>query len=216
MKETKKSSLPRVIKTLLDIIYGFLIFVIVGLVIWMAVSPLLVNRVSSFGTASIPVRLGTGEEPRMEVTFQDKPGVRINEAFLEEAEGTLRLETDSIPLILIANGAKLIVAVGLFYIFALLRKIMKSILDGDPFAENNILLIRRLGYAVLLVGFGSTLFEGLAALEILRMLPTAVPPLQAGNTFDPRLILGAALFIFLLAQIWGYGMELERDRALTI
>ena len=55
-----------------------------------------------------------------------------------------------------------------------------------------------------------------AAAEILRLLPETMPALQAKATFDSRLVLGTALFIFLLVQIWGYGLELERDRALTI
>ena len=216
MKETKKSSLPRVIKTLLDIIYGLLIFVIVALVIWMAITPILVNRVDTLGTASVPVTLGTGDIPSIEVSFDGVPGVGINNAVVEEAKGTLRLETDSPLLILIANGAKLFVALGLAYIFYLLRKVMQSILDGDPFAARNSQLIRRLGYAVLLVGFVGSILEGLAAWHILKRLPATMPVLQAGTTFDARLILGTATFIFLLAQIWGYGLELERERALTI
>ncbi|MES0340652.1 MAG: hypothetical protein ABUK15_11450, partial [Anaerolineales bacterium] len=93
---------------------------------------------------------------------------------------------------------------------------MRSILDGDPFAAQNSQLIRRLGYAVLLVGFGGSILEGLATWFVLRQLPITTPVLQATTTFDPRLVLANALFIFLLAQIWGYGLELERERALTI
>ncbi|MCK4801566.1 MAG: hypothetical protein KAS84_06220 [Anaerolineales bacterium] len=216
MTKSNKNLLPRVIKVLLDIIYGLLIFVLVGLAVWMVISPILVNRVGTLGTASVPVTLGTGDLARMEVTFQGSPSVGINDAFVEEANGILRLETNSPLLILIANGAKLIVAVGLAYIFYLLRKVMQTILDGEPFAANNVVLIRRLGYTVLLVGFGGSLLEGLATMEILNRLPATVPHLQAATTFDPRLILANTLFIFLLAQIWGYGMELERDKALTI
>ena len=216
MEKTKNKRLPRIIKFLVDLIYGLLIFVIAGLVVWMVASPILANRTETLGTVSVPVAMGTGDIPSMEVTFQGKPNQVINNAAVEEAKGTLRLETKNPLLILIANGSKLAVAVGLAYLFYLLRKVMRSILDGDPFAAQNSRLIRRLGYAVLLVGFGGSILEGLAAWFILRQLPTTTPVLQATTTFDPRLILANALFIFLLAQIWGYGLELERERALTI
>ncbi len=216
MTQSNKSNLPRIIKVLLDIIYGMLLFVIVALVVWMVISTILVNRVDMLGTASVPVTLGTGDIPSLEVSFNGVPGVGINNAYVEEAKGTLRLETDSPLLILIANGAKLFVALGLAYIFYLLRKVMQTILDGDPFAARNSQLIRRLGYAVLVVGFAGSILEGLAAWHILKRLPSTMPVMQAGTTFDARLILGMTAFIFLLAQIWGYGLELERDRALTV
>ncbi|MGB2963861.1 MAG: hypothetical protein WBB69_07740 [Anaerolineales bacterium] len=216
MNKTKNNSLPRIIKVLLDLIFGLLIFVIAGLVVWMALSPILANRTDSLATASVPVTLGSGDSSSLEITFQDHAGYVINNAAVEEVRGMLRVETKNPLLILIANGAKLVVAAGLAYIFYLLRKVVQSFLDGDPFAASNIQHIRRLGYAVLLVGFGGGIIEGLAAWEILRLLPETIPALQAKATFDSRLVLGTSLFIFLLAQIWRYGLELERDRALTI
>lgn len=216
MDKIKNNPLPRIIKFTLDLIFGLLIFVIAGLIVWMSISPILVNRGDILGTASIPVTLGTGDIPRVEVSFEGKPRAGINDAYLEETKGILRLETNNPLLILIANGAKLFVAIGLAYIFYLLRIVMQSILDGDPFASRNSQLIRRLGYAVLMVGFAGSVLEGLASWQVLKLLPVAIPVLQAATPFDTRLILATALFIFLLAQVWGYGMELERDRALTI
>ena len=96
------------------------------------------------------------------------------------------------------------------------HKIIKNILGGNPFSGENIQTIRKLGYAVLVVGFGSGIVEGLAAWEILRLLPETIPAFQVKATFDSRLLLGSALLIFLLVQIWSYGLELEREQALTI
>ena len=216
MNKNKNYSLPRIIKFLLDLIFGLLVFVIAGLVIWMALSPILANRTDSLATASVPVALGSGDSSSLEITYQDQADFVINNTAVEEVRGILRIETKNPLMVLIANGAKLIVAVGLAYIFYLLRKVVQSFLDGDPFAASNIQHIRRLGYAVLLVGFGGGIIEGLAASEILRLLPDTIPALQAKATFDSRLVLGTSLFIFLLAQIWGYGLELEREMALTI
>ena len=216
MNKTKSNSLPRLIKILLNLIYGLLIIVMVALLIMMIISPYLANRGLALGTVSVPVRIGSGDEPRMEITFLDSTRYAINQAVVEGAQGVLRFETDSPRLAAVAYGSKLLIAAGLTYIFFILRKIMGSILEGKPFAAENTGYIRRLGYTVLIVGFASGIIEGLAAWEVLRLLPSASPPLQASATFDPRLVLGTSLFIFLLAQIWGYGVELERDQELTV
>lgn len=215
MSTTKDLRLARILKTVLDIIFGLLVFACVALVLWMALSSLILRHAEILGTASVPVTIGTGEEPHLEVTFTSPPKDAISQAFVEEAEGTLRLETRSALLIVIANAAKLVLAIGLAYIFYLLRGVVQGILDGDPFTAENVRRIRRFGYAVPVVGILGLAVEYVAATEILNRLPPTVPVLNAGSTFDAGLIL-AALFILLLAQIWSYGLELERDRALTI
>jgi hypothetical protein len=163
----------------------------------------------------VPVRIGTGEEPQFIATFTGSPNEVIEAAFVEEAEGTLRLETNSTLLILIANAAKLVTSIGLAYVFYLLRAVVQAILDGVPFTAENSRRIRRLGYAVLLVGLVQHAVQYIAANEILNRLPTAVPAFQPGPTFNTELIL-VSLLILLLAHIWSYGLDLERDRALTI
>jgi hypothetical protein len=215
MSTTKNLRLARFIKVVLDIIFGLSVFAIVALVLWMAFSPLILGQAEVMGTATVPVILGTGEEPKFEVNFKSKPDDAIRFAFVDEAEGTLRLETRSALLVVIANAAKLVVAIGLAYIFYLLRVVMQTILDGEPFAAENGLRVRRLGYAVLGIAFLGPAVQYLAATEILSRLPNAVPALNAGPTFDTAMLLGA-LFILLLAHIWGYGLQLERDRELTI
>ena len=216
MNEKKKSNLPKTIKIILDVIYGMLLFAIAGLIIWIAISPALVNRTGIVGTASIPVSLGKNDEANLALEFEENPELAIRGAWIDGARGTLRLETGSSWLLFVTNGSKLVLAVGLAYIFYLLRQVMRSILAGDPFQEQNSRLIRRLGYTFLVVGFGSPIMEGLIALAILKRLPDTIPALYAAASFDPRVIIGASLLIFLLSQVWIYGLELERDRALTV
>ncbi len=215
MSTIKNLRLARFLKVVLDITFGLLVFACVALVLWMAFFDLISRQTDFIGTASVPVTLGTGEEPQFEVIFTSDPNRAISDAFVEEAEGMLRLETSSSLLIVIANAAKLVIAIGLAYIFYLLRALVQAILDGEPFAPENCRRVRRLGYAVLVIGIFGPYILHLAATEILNQLPTTVPVLSAGPTFDIGLIL-AALFILLLAHIWSYGLELERDRALTI
>jgi hypothetical protein len=215
MSTAKSLRLTRFVKTLLDIIFGLLVFACIGLVLWIALSPLILGEEGNLATASISVAIGSGDEPQIEVTFTNPTKDAINAAFVEEAEGILRLETSSLLLVLIANTAKLVVAIGLAYVFHLLRTVVQTILDGDPFAAENGQRIRRLGYAVLLVGILWPCIDYIAAVEILKRLPTAVPALSPGSAFDSEVIL-ATLLILLLSQIWSYGLELEREQALTI
>lgn len=207
--------LARIVKKLLDIIFGLLIFACVGLVLWTMFSPLIMGEESTLGTASISVKIGTGDEPQFDVTFAAPTKDAIRAAFVEEAEGVLRLETSSFLLILIANAAKVVAAIGLAYVLYLLRAIVQAILDGDPFAEKNSQRLRRLGYAVLAVGILRPTVDYIAAMEILNRLPEVVPSLSPGPTFDAEVLL-ATLLILLLAHIWSYGLQLERDQALTI
>jgi len=215
MTTTKHLKLARGLRVILDIILGGLIFVCAALVIWMSTFSLFARNQDITGTASIPVILGAGVEPRSEVSYTSNPVDKIRDVFLVDAEGTLTLETRSTYLIVVSNLAKLFYAAGLIYIFYLLRIIVKAIIDGDPFSSNNGRNIRRLGFSILAVGILGPLAEFIAANEIIKRLSIIDPILQPGPTFDAWTIL-ITLFILLLAHIWSYGLELEHDRSLTI
>lgn len=215
MSSTKNLRLARFLKVLMDILFGLMIFAIVALVLWVALSPVIFNQAEFIGSASIPVRIGMGSEPQFEVAFNGTPGERIGTAHVEEAEGTLFLETDSLFVIAIANAAKLIFAIGLAYVFYLMRGILKSIDEGDPFTFETRQRIRRLGYAVLAVSLLGPGAQWLAAMEILNQLPKTVPELMPGPTYNSEVIL-VSLLILLLAHVWSYGLDLERERELTV
>jgi hypothetical protein len=205
----------RFVKAILDIAFAAMVFACVGLVLWIIFSPLIVNQTDVIGSASVPVLIGSGEEPQFEVFPINQTKDDVHASFVEDAEGTLRLETSSIFLILIANATKLIVGIGLAYIFNLLRGILQNILDGHPFTSGNALRIRRLGYGVLLMGILRPLVEHIAATEILNRLQDTSPTLTPGPTFNIEVIL-FSLLILLLAYIWDYGLELAQDSALTV
>ena len=215
MSTTKDLRLAHFVKTLLDIGFGALIFACVGLVLWITLSPVILHQFDIAGSASVPVFIGSGEKLQLGVIFTTPDTDTIQASFIEDAEGVLRLETKSILLLFIANAAKLLTGIGLAYIVNLLRGILKNILDGDPFAADNIQRMRRLGYSVLLLGILRPSVEYIAATEILNQLPATTPALNPGATFNTETIL-ISLLILLLAYIWKYGLELERDKALTV
>ena len=215
MSNLKYFKLAKILKIVLDIIFGTLVIGSVALVFWIAGFGLISKQSDLLGTASIPIILSTDKEAQFEVTLSGNPKDPISAAFLDETEGTLRLETNSALLIGISNSAKLIIAVGLAYCTYLLRAVVQSIRDGNPFTTENCHRIRRLGYTVLILGFAAPSVEHIAAQEILNRVSTTIPELFPGPSFDVGMLL-AALFILLLAYIWSYGLEIERDRELTI
>jgi hypothetical protein len=215
MSTTKNLRIVRFVKGLLDFLFGLLVIACIALILWTALSPLIIGNDGIPGTVSVPVIIGVGDEPQFEVAFAGPTINEIRAAFVEGAEGTLFLETNNFFLVLLANAAKLISGIGLAYVFYLLRAVVQVILDGNPFAAENGPRLRRLGYVVLLVGFLYPLAQYIAAAEILNRLPAAVPALNPGPTFNAEVIL-ASLLILVLAHIWSYGLELERDQALTI
>jgi hypothetical protein len=215
MSTTRNLRLGRIVKVVLDILFGLFVVACVGLILWVAVAPIVLNKSEGWGTASIPVTIGAGHEPQFDVSFTSSPEDEINDAYVVEAEGTLQLETRNFLLILIANAAKIVGLIGLAYIVYLLRSIVKTILEGEPFAEESSRRIRTMGYMLLVVSIVWQTVQYLAASEILRRLPDVAPTLNPGPTFDAGVIL-ISLLILLLAHVWSYGLDIERERALTI
>ena len=215
MSERDKSKLPRIVKIIVDVIFGLLVGVCVFLTLWIVLSPLIMRSNTIPITASVPVTIGIGPEPRIEVQVSNVEQKGINNAFIDEAQGTLRLETTNWVFVLISNLAKLLTAIALVYVFYLLRSVLKVIDEGRPFIAENSKTIRRIGYMVMLVGFLRPAVEYIAAQEILSRLKITAPMLSPPSGFQAEVIL-ASLLILLLAQVWSYGIELKRDQALTI
>ena len=69
MKTKNDSRLARVLKILLDLLFGLAVFAGIGLLIWSAISPMVLKSGEGLGSASVPVRIGTGEEPQFQVSF---------------------------------------------------------------------------------------------------------------------------------------------------
>lgn len=215
MSSTLNSRLPRIVKVLLDIIFWLLIFVIAFLILWIAFSPFLLNVSGIAITSSVPVAVGSGDEPRFEVQIAGAETKGIRNAFVDEAQGTLRLETTDWYLIFVSNLSKLLIALGLVYVVYLLRSVFQDLLQGEVFTQENAEKVRRIGYAVLVVGFLQAVVEYFAAREVLRQLTITSPALSLPSPFEAEIIL-ASLLILVLAQVWSYGLELEREKALTI
>ncbi len=214
MPKESEFTLGRFLVGLLDFLFGAMIIAAAAVAVWVILFPFLAAE-GTLGTASVAVRLGSGDPPGVQISLAGGLANGISSAFVDRAEGTLRLETDRPYLVAIANIATVFTALGLAYLINILRRIVRLAVRGDPFAAHAAKLLRQLALAVLLVGVGRPLVETLSAAEILNQLPDPAPDLIAGPHLNPEVFF-AALLLFFLAHIWRYGAALERERALTI
>ena len=207
--------LTRAVKIILDLVFGLLVVACAFLILWIALSPLIMKVTDIVITASVPVAIGSGADPQVQVEVVGASAKGIQAARVDDARGILRLETTNWRFVFVSNFAKLITAIGLAYIVYLLRSVIATVLHGNPFTTQNTVNIRRMGYMVLLVGFLRPAAEYLAAEAILKQLTIIEPPLGPLSPFMAEVIL-ASLLILILAQVCSYGVELERDQMLTI
>lgn len=215
MSKSQNQKLTRVAKVSLDLLFGLLVIAAALLILWIALSPFIMNVTDIPITASVPVAIGSGAEPQFQVEVAGSTAKGIQAAYIDDAQGILRLETTNWSLIFISNLARLFTAIGLACIIYFLRSVITAVLNGEPFNSQNAVNIRRIGYLVLLVGFLRPAVETLAAQAILIQLTLTKPELSLPSVFQAEVLL-ASLLILVLAQVWSYGVDLERDRMLTI
>ena len=214
MSSQTNPKFPRFVKTVVDIIFGLLIFASIALALLIVLSPLILKGANIPLTASVPVGIGSPQDQGFDVHIANAASEGIQNAFVDQAQGILRLETFNWNAIFFSYFGRLLIALGLTYIFYLLRAVLQDILQGDPFSADNVPRIRRIGGMVLLLGFLRPIVEYIATREILRELEIK-PSLSLPAPFNAEFIL-FSLLILLLAQVWSYGLELKRDLELTI
>jgi hypothetical protein len=100
-----------------------------------------------------------------------------------------------------------IVAAAWFFVLKLLRKVVGTVIGGDPFVPENISRLRRIWVII-------------AAAEIFRMAVHWMSSLQgADGTADIDVRIGTWFLVFViatLAEAFRYGAEMRREQELTI
>jgi len=69
MSNQSNPTLIRVVKTLLDILYGLLVFSSIALILFIVLSPLIMKVANIPLTASVPVGIGSAESQEIQVTI---------------------------------------------------------------------------------------------------------------------------------------------------
>lgn len=211
----KNEKLLSLLKGIINLAYGAMVIGSILLVVVMIFSPLFLEENLRYLTASVPVSIGTGDTPQFDVSITTSPAVHISTAFVDEAQGILRLETTNWYFIFVSYISQLVTAIGLAYVFYQLRGILEAIAIDEIFTMENSHKLRKLGYAILILGFIRPSFEGMAANEILRRLTSISPAVTMPSPFKIEIIF-ASLLILIIAQVWAYGLELKTEQDLTI
>ncbi len=215
MSTPQSLKLVRFVKALIDLIFGLLVFGAILLAIGAVLAPVLLGSFDFPLTASVPVAIGTGEDPRIELVVAGSALQGVRAAFVNEAQGILRLETTNWVFVSISYLAQFLTVTGFAYVFYSLRAVLQAILEGKTFTVQNTTHIRRIGYFVLALGFLRPAVDYLASREILSRLTLIEPAVELPAPFQVEAVL-TSLLILVLAQVWSYGLDLEREHALTI
>lgn len=208
-------TVTRAAKVWLDIAFFLAAAAGIGLALWLVVSPL-VLRGGQVGDITIPVAVGSGSlRPTLTVEVDTIAAPSIRRAVLVEARGELRVQSTSWSLQFFPNLGLLIGIAVVLYVLLLLRRMLSSVLAGDPFAAANATRMRIMGVILVAAGALGPVAEHLATGTMLRMVPVRDVALTA--PFDLRLdVILVGLLLLVLAAVFGYGSELERERSLTI
>ncbi|MGA9190199.1 MAG: hypothetical protein WBZ24_00565 [Anaerolineales bacterium] len=193
---------------------GFLILSIayaLAILLSTITSPWIGGQQNPLGAARLRVQWTAGASP-LDGAQLGTPGTG---ATYEDVVGSLLVDTPNVGWVAVANLPDLLAAIGLAFIFFNLRKILDAVLAGDPFAEQGGVHLRRLGITGLAMGLLLPLVQSGSSLVLLAQLAPAGSHLQPGPVFNGWAILGGLLGM-ILSQVWSYGLDLERDRQLTI
>jgi hypothetical protein len=186
-----------------------------GLTLWVIISPLAMHD-GGIGDVAVPVAVGAGAfHPIMELELEDTPGSPVTRAVLHSARGELRLETTSWRQQFAPNVAALLgLGVGLG-ILGLLRGVAQSVRSRSPFTSLNARRIRTIGLLITGLGVLVPFLEYATARAVLRTVRFEVVDLVAPFTVRGELIL-LGLLVLVLSSVFGHGVEIEQDRALTV
>ncbi|MDI6901586.1 MAG: DUF2975 domain-containing protein [Anaerosomatales bacterium] len=106
-------------------------------------------------------------------------------------------------------------AVPALFVLSLLRRVLATVVEGDPFAEANVRRIRTIGLLVIIfellrqtVGF---------AIEALVMSTTEMPGFTLQAVYEGSLtIIFVGLVVVVLSEVFRYGRQLQLDSDLTV
>jgi len=212
----QKLTSARVVKTWFDIVFVIGVAGACIFTLWLVISPLVMSSAESPADVAIPVSMGTGSL-RPVITLQqiESASGDVANPRIVDGRGELRFETSSWAMQFFTSLVMLFGIAVVLYLVYLVRAILKTVLEGQPFAAVNVRRIRIIGSVLIALGFLVPAIEYLVARTVLarvRLEGIAISP-----PFDIREdTVVAGLLVLVLATIFGYGAQLETDKSLTI
>jgi len=130
----------------------------------------------------------------------------LQDQFFAEIDHSNLPSTSATGLAIACFGGAIVAGAWLF-VLKILRKVVQTVIDGDPFVPENISRLRRIWVII-------------AAAEIFRMVIHGMSSLQGnGGSADIDIRIGTWFLVFVIATLseaFRYGAEMRREQELTI
>ena len=139
----------------------------------------------------------------------------IHRAVLVDARGELRLQTTDWVLQFFPNLGMLIALGIVLYLVLTLRRMIGTVIGGEPFTEINVRRMRTMGVVLLAIGVVGPVLEYLVVRALLARVPVSGIAVSAPLDAQTSVIL-IGLLLLVLSTVFARGVELERDRSLTV
>ena len=206
----------RIARAYLDICLALGAIALPLLLLWALISPLVMSDESVFVDATIPVTVGESSVvPVLSLAASGATGEEIFNLNLVKARGELRFDTTSWWLHAATLVPFLLGGLLVMWVVFLIRQVIASVLEGDPFTARNAGRLRLVGLILLVGGTVGPLFEYVHADMVLARISFGSIPLSPPLTFSTEVIL-SGLIMLALSTVFGHGKELEDDKSLTI
>jgi hypothetical protein len=129
-----------------------------------------------------------------------EPEVRVHIEHPTKAQTALAAGMDLGPIVLFVAG------------LWLLRGVARSVREGDPFVPDNVRRLRGIGFLLVAGSIGVEVLNGSLRLALYNRLPTNPEANLGSRGFSiPGTALLAGLGVFILAEVFAYGLRLRED-----
>ncbi len=208
------SRATRIAKVAMDGLGLIALLAAVVIAAWLLLSPLLMQKTGVEPAVKVPVAIGSGSVLRT-VPLRSPDTLLASHPLLVHGEAELQFRTTNWVLQFLVNGVTLLGVAIVLLAIHLVRSFLAEVKAGAVFTLPNARRLSRLGWLLVAVGVGAPILEywrssmvlGRAQLEGVALAPAIL------TGWNPIL---AGVLVLVLAAAWRYGVELQRDRDLTV
>ena len=132
-----------------------------------------------------------------------------------DGQGVARFSHRSASLVVLFVGAVLTYSVPIVVLLFLLRRFLRAVADGRPFARENAIVMRWIGLIVIVFGVVAQALQSTSAVIAMNTFATEGIHLEASLVPDFALVF-TGLVVLVLAEAFRYGSELQAEADLTV
>lgn len=218
MQEAPRSRLAAALRIWMDVGLALVALAVVGLVVWLAISPFQMRQPGTVGDGAVWVGIGTSSIiPIHRLELSPTAGApALTDPTLVKARGELRFHTRRFDLMLLSFLPMLLVAGAVLAGGWQLRQVLASVARGEPFVHTNPRRIATIGWIILLLAVLQPLLAYVPAAVVLR-----AAAIEEGIALSPTLLLDGStvlvgLLVLVLALVFREGARLHQEQSLTV